>query len=261
MTTSCAPPAGATPTPTTGAGSGSGVSARSDPVILVSGLLGFWKGGSAAMGAKPPLFCTGEAGQNFSQKAFFAGQAGVPVWANRTATCGTRPLPLPICCGAGRGAAVSTSCAPPTGSSTTLAAGTSTSGSGVSARSDPGLLAFWKGGASAGSGGARKFLGCPFPLPGPEVRLQSFVAMAQPQKPPALQFVRIVQIRQNKKEGALCLPDRDEIQEEIQKGCVDGEEAVVAWTAEFAADQRRPSPFSLFVVPRQEHSHCSQDKR
>jgi hypothetical protein len=86
-------------------------------------------------------------------------------------------------------------------------------------------------------------------------------APTQPQKPPALQFVRIVQIRQNKKEGALCLPDGEEIQEEIQKGCVDGEEAVVAWTAEFAADQRRPSPFSLFVVPRQEHSHCFQDKR
>jgi hypothetical protein len=31
------------------------VSARSDPGLLGSGLLGFWKGGSAAMGAKPPL--------------------------------------------------------------------------------------------------------------------------------------------------------------------------------------------------------------
>ena len=40
------------------------------------------------MGAKPPLFCTGEAGQNFSKKAFFAGRAGVPVWANRTVVRG-----------------------------------------------------------------------------------------------------------------------------------------------------------------------------
>jgi hypothetical protein len=30
------------------------VSARCDPGLLVSGLLGFWKAGSAAMGAKPP---------------------------------------------------------------------------------------------------------------------------------------------------------------------------------------------------------------
>ncbi|MFM7583415.1 MAG: formylglycine-generating enzyme family protein, partial [Caldilinea sp.] len=57
--------------PTTGATTaGSGVSARSDPGLLGSGFLGFWKGGSEAMGAKPPPFCTGEAGQIFSKRAF-----------------------------------------------------------------------------------------------------------------------------------------------------------------------------------------------
>jgi formylglycine-generating enzyme required for sulfatase activity len=53
---SCAPPSGTAATPASGTTTaGSGVSARFDPGLLGSALLGFWKGGSAAMGAKPPL--------------------------------------------------------------------------------------------------------------------------------------------------------------------------------------------------------------
>jgi hypothetical protein len=55
MTTSCAPPTGTAATPSTGTtASGSGVSARRDPDLLVSGLLGFWKGGAQRWGRSPP---------------------------------------------------------------------------------------------------------------------------------------------------------------------------------------------------------------
>ena len=64
MTSTCAPPTGTTTTPSAGTTtSGSGVSARFDPDLLVSDLLGFWKAGGT--GGRPAPFFTGEAGQIF----------------------------------------------------------------------------------------------------------------------------------------------------------------------------------------------------
>ncbi len=51
------------------------------------------------MGAKPPPFLHRRSRSKFFPKGFFAGRAGVRVWANRTAICGTRSPPLRICCG------------------------------------------------------------------------------------------------------------------------------------------------------------------